>query len=346
MRKHHASVTADIARGEFTKAKERIVTFSPLEGEEDEMVDVFHDAGAVASALEYSHEDPVIEYDQGLKDFFGSVLKRANLVAVMGSDKSGKSYFLLDMAWRAAIARKRVAYFEAGDLTQDQFFERVVARAARRPVRPGKYSVPVEMMPKPQLAVRFREYEVPDSVSAKEGNRKMREVMEKEAKSFDHFFKFACVPNSTLKVEHVRAKLKPLERKGWKPDVIVIDYADIMADPTGSNEMNKVERIDETWKQLRALSQEQDCLVLTATQANAEAYRGGGLLSKKNFSGSKGKLAHVTAMFGINISPDDKEKGLVRLNWIERRDAAYNEARCCQVAGCLAISHPSVLSLY
>ena len=122
----------------------------------------------------------------------------------------------------------------------------------------------------------------------------------------------------------------------------IIDYADILADPPKSRD--NLESIDDTWKQMRRLSQEMHCLVVTATQANAAAYgRKDKLLDKSNFSGRKTKLAHVNGMIGINTWPGDKKKGVIRLNWIVRREGIWDTGTWLTAAGCWSYYSPFVV---
>ena len=55
---------------------------------------------------------------------------------------------------------------------------------------------------------------------------------------------------------------------GIVPDVVVIDYADIMADE-GKDERASVNK---RWKYLRGLADTHKCLIVTATQANSSSF--------------------------------------------------------------------------
>jgi hypothetical protein len=84
-------------------------------------------------------------------------------------------------------------------------------------------------------------------------------------------------------------------------------------------------RQDHIWKSLRALSQERHILLLSATQADAESYKKG-RLSMSNFSEDKRKLSHVTAQYGLNQDPHNREKklGILRINEIVIRDGEFS----------------------
>ena len=111
--------------------------------------------------------------------------------------------------------------------------------------------------------------------------------------------------------------------EGFIPDVIVIDYADNLA-PENTREEYRHQQ-NRTWKMLRGLSPERHCLVVTATQANTASYDQT-TLTMKNFTEDKRKYAHVTGMFGLNQSTEEKRAGLMRLNsLVMREDEFYAE---------------------
>ena len=156
-------------------------------------------------------------------------------------------------------------------------------------------------------------------------------------------FRLSCHANSSIGVDGITSILRGWQREKWIPDVVVIDYADILAPPFMVRE--SLDQIDVTWKLLRRMSQEFECLLLTATQSNAASYRAkDSVLTRQNFSGRKTKLAHVSGMLGINVTPDDKKKGIIRLNWVVRREGFFNEIQCVPVAGCFAICSPTMRS--
>ena len=125
--------------------------------------------------------------------------------------------------------------------------------------------------------------------------------------------------------------------------MIVIDYADILAPPHGVADTR--DQINSTWKQLRALSQSTHSLVVTATQADANSYNAN-TIGRSNFSEDKRKLAHVTGLVGLNANSDEKECGILRLNWIVLRESAFTETQCVHVAGCLEIGNPAIRATF
>jgi hypothetical protein len=294
-------------------------------------------------ALDMSQLRPLITYPGPLGKFLGSELARDSFVVFMGSAKRGKSWWLLDAAYRAARQRRRVVYFEAGDLSHRQVKLRMAMRALRRP-KPGDggtFEVPIEFEKtdgdEPERKVKAEKRKLAE-VTASEVLREWKRIQRKK-----DLFRLSCHSNSSLSVQMISATLQDWAREDWVADVVVIDYADILAPPAGITETR--EKVNESWKHLRRISQDFHCLVLTATQADASSYKQG-LLGRWNFTDDRRKHDHVTAMIGINVTDEDKEKQVSRLNYIDRRGDAFTERSQVHVAGCLDIGCPAIKSTY
>jgi replicative DNA helicase len=137
-------------------------------------------------------------------------------------------------------------------------------------------------------------------------------------------FKLSTHPNDTLSVKQIRSILAIWEKEdNFIPELILIDYADLLTTDGNLEERHKVNKI---WKDLRRLSQEKNQpLVIVPTQADAKSYEQS-RLKIGNFSEDKRKNAHVTAMYGLNQDPKDREKGLkiMRINEIVIREGEFS----------------------
>lgn len=152
-----------------------------------------------------------------------------------------------------------------------------------------------------------------------------KRALRKFFKRYRRRFKLHTYPAGMLTVSEMRRCLDEWERyDSFIPDIIIIDYADLLSGDDGkvSDQRHKQ---DHVWKSLRALSQERHVLVITATQADANSYTKG-RLSLSNFSEDKRKLAHVTAQYGLNQDPQGREKelGVMRINEIVVREGEFS----------------------
>lgn len=160
-------------------------------------------------------------------------------------------------------------------------------------------------------------------------------------KKYKRRFKLITYPAGTLTVSEIRRCLNDWERNdGFVPDLIVVDYADLLSSDDGKVSEFR-HRQDHIWKSLRALSQERHILLLSATQADAESYKKG-RLSLSNFSEDKRKLAHVTAQYGLNQDPHGREKklGVLRINEIVVREGSFSGDNEVVILQDLAVGRP------
>jgi hypothetical protein len=169
-----------------------------------------------------------------------------------------------------------------------------------------------------------------------------KESMEKAKKKAESNpnaeLKLFCCPNRSISISGIEAQLDIWENTcNFVPDIVIIDYADILAPENSKAEFRHQQ--NETWQCLRKLSQSRHCLVVTATQVNAKSYSKD-LLNMENFSEDKRKYAHVTGMFALNQTENEKKKGLMRLNWIVLREGEFNSSEYVYVLQNLNIGRP------
>jgi len=157
--------------------------------------------------------------------------------------------------------------------------------------------------------------------------------------------KLSSHANETLSLKDVKTYLNEWEREDFHADVVIIDYADILVPDSDVSRLDYRQQQDRLWKRLRNLSQEKDCLVLTATQIKAGGY-GKKLLSLDDFSEDKRKYAHVTAMYGLNQSSEEKRIGLLRINEVVVREADYDPEKPVTVLQRLQMGQPILGSYF
>ena len=317
-----------------------------------EGIDILHDSEAIKEAFK-DKEESLITYPGELGKFFGDALERDAFIAFMGPEKRGKSFWLMDIVFRAICQRRKVAFFEAGDMSQNQIMRRLMIRTARHPLYSKRVYYPTGIKIKKTksedgtvniiIKVKTKTENYKNNLSGRKAYKACKLMMKRKIKSKNSYCKLSCHPNSTLSVKSIIGILQDWAKDDWEPDVIVIDYADIL--DMSYYGLEGRDRINETWKQLRALSQKYHCLVVTATQADSLSYKKD-TLGMSNFSEDKRKLSHVTGIVGLNTTSKEKDMGVMRLNWVVLREGEYNTTRCIYVAGCLDIANPAIKSCF
>jgi len=152
-------------------------------------------------------------------------------------------------------------------------------------------------------------------------------------------FRLIAYPRFSANITDIKHDLDILEfSEGFVPDVIVVDYADILKPEKERTEGR--EMVDETWKTLGGLSAERRCLVATATQTNKASWD-----KKTTKSGDVSedyrKLAHVDGMFIISQTGSEKARGVMRIS-VVLRDQDFNELRQVTVLQQLKAGQPFI----
>lgn len=333
LRQAMAAAESDLDLGRVDEAGERLTNFQRVELGSGSTIVPGQDFDAWVDAFDLEQVRPLVDFPDPLGRWIGSEFRREAFVSFTGAYSRGKSWWLLEIAFRAVRKKRRVLMLEVGDMTRRQVMWRMGQRAARLPRRAMEVNYPKSFVDINEGPItETRRMEAVDTRSAFKAWRRVDGAGR---------FRLAVHSSGSVSAEQIADQVANGEREGWVPDVVVIDYVDLLAPPRGIQD--KREQIDETWKRLRRLSQDMHCLVVTATQGDAASY-GANLIRGKNFSDSRTKNDHITAGFGLNANDQDRDRGVIRLNWLKRRDEEYSENWQIAVAGCLAIGCPCIVS--
>lgn len=165
----------------------------------------------------------------------------------------------------------------------------------------------------------------PDSLSISNVMRKMHEFQYMYGKNN---LRTKNYPRFGASVTDINRDLDMLEMlEGFVPDVIVVDYADILRpDKIAADRFG----IDEIWKLLAAMSAERHALVVTASQGNR------GSLHKSSVEDSDlaewiGKLGHVDLFAALHQSKGEKKLGIIRWGILAHRHKEFDPDRHAMV---------------
>jgi hypothetical protein len=377
-------ITTSLVERDLVAAEEALIKFRKPERSLAEGVNPYTDTDAIYDAFDQEAQT-LVRFPGALGRMINDQLVRESFVALQGPEKRGKTWYLMEIAIRAALSRCNVAFFECGDMSQRQIIRRQHIRLAGRSDRArycGDVRVPVlDCLWNQQdtCTMKCRKCRVgvvdPDSgmlIDWEETPSNYRPCAECAHRHPDRFagtvwyvhrridhpltwreairngrrfarmikgrdFKIMAVPAQTMSVSRARLQLRIWEdSEGFVPDVVIFDYADIMLPERGDDFRHGQNSI---WMAMRGLSQERHCLVATATQADADSYDCH-LQSMRNFSEDKRKYGHVTSMFSLNQSPDEKERGLMRLGHLVARETDFSLKHTVTVLQCLRIGSP------
>jgi hypothetical protein len=85
----------------------------------------------IEDAFNIDHQR-LIEYTHALGEFWNDQLVRNAFVVFMGIEKRGKTFLLIDVAMKAIEQNLRVAFFEAGDMSENELIKRIAVYLARK----------------------------------------------------------------------------------------------------------------------------------------------------------------------------------------------------------------------
>ncbi len=119
-------------------------------------------------------------------------------------------------------------------------------------------------------------------------------------------------PTSSLSINGLKGYLDSLEQTGFTPDLLIIDYADLMKLGNTKEADQRIE-IGKIYKEIRGLAVERNIMVATASQINRA-----GASSKKidatHISEDYSKIGTVDTLLIIQATPEQKEAGFAVLH--------------------------------
>jgi hypothetical protein len=224
---------------------------------------------------------------EGLNSIIGGGLSGGELAILLAPTGGGKSMGLVKLASNAILDGKKAIYYSL-EMKEEKIGHRFDAALNNIPL---KY--------------------VTEYVD------KIRETSEYiKNKGGDLFIKE--FPTGTASVNTLRAHLQNLEREfGIKPDVIFVDYADIMKSTSEYSERRYA--LTSIYESLRALAMEIDIPIWTATQANRDAINSP-KFDLKVISESLGKAQTADLILGIGRTEEDKLEKKAKMMILKNRN--------------------------
>jgi len=336
------SLQESMHRGKVDEALRAVQSFRCADVRAETGVNPFDDVEAWDRAFT-EHTDPLLLFPGPAGRFLNVACARDSLIGIQAPEKRGKTFWALEFVMQALKQRRRVALFEVGDLSEGQILRRIAVRITGLPLwksQCGVIRVPerVEFVGLDETpSVSYRNHKCSEPVSMGSCSAAIKKFLRRCGIPAHRPYLLVSVhPTGSLSVKNLESILDGWEvQHNFIPDVVVIDYADILApeDPR----LQARDQVNSIWAAMRRLSQERHCLVVAPTQADTESYDRQ-TQTMRNFSEDKRKLAHVTGMLGLNQIETEKQLNLMRLNWLVLRESAYQPAKCLWVAQCFALS--------
>lgn len=346
-KKTHEEAGRLLQAGELEQAQALMLGLKKIELGQGKVINVLEDQAAHERAFTAKSE-PLINFTlPAAKTFFGDAIERDSLIGITASSKRGKTRLAIHFAWLAMLERLKVLFVEVGDLSEAQIMRRFASRAGRRPLLPKKGAgwpctwdwptgISIEKgMQLAQVETEERTFDAP--LNWQLSFEACQKIIKKKTCTKTPLLKLVCYPNGSVGVPGIISLLQMLERENWRPDMVVIDYSDLLAPINPKAEFRR--QVGDTWAALRAISQTWHTCIITPTQASAESF-GAESVSKKHFGESRLKYDHLTGMLGISQTPLEKKDNIIRVNWLDVREMESDENTFLHCVGVPAISQP------
>lgn len=130
-------------------------------------------------------------------------------------------------------------------------------------------------------------------------------------------YRIRCFPRFSANFDDIHDYiLKYIEKKKFRPDIIIWDYPDITA-PIDKKVMDRL-NVDYNWKKIAGLAQILNCAMFVGDQASKDE-RNRRSLSNMCTTESKTKDAHLDMRLTLNTYGDEYDLGLQRIGMLFRR---------------------------
>ncbi len=300
----------DVTLGRLDKAENAIVSFNKLSKTTVEETDLWKDQNAVANIFN-TESYKLFRMPKALGQLQG-YYRRDNLYSYAGVAKRGKSRWLAQTAMIASMTKLNVLYLSlemSKEETDDLLINTVARTLNDKDIGEAEVEIP-----------RFTEENtvVYDTVI-------MKSPSESDYKKWQRKLSILCgslqvvigEPNK-MTLDDIDDTLLSLEyHKGFTPDVICVDYADIIS----GKGYDSRDRVNNIWVGLKSLAKKYHCAVITATHMNSEALKKDG--EDYNIGEDRRKLNHVSGMYILNQTPEEKKAHIMRVKATATRFGEY-----------------------
>ena len=133
-----------LERGELSSAQNELIDYKRISISKSKAVDPFTNREEMAKAFDYAAE-PLFKLPGAAGRFLNDMFTRDSFVTLLGPEKRGKTWMLIELSIWARRAGRNVAFFCAGDMTLPQMLVRYGVRFAGKSHRKkycGELKVP------------------------------------------------------------------------------------------------------------------------------------------------------------------------------------------------------------
>lgn len=162
----------------------------------------------------------------------------------------------------------------------------------------------------------------------------IRRLMQQMQKTYNRRFLIHEMPPDECSVNHIYMLLDNLKRiHGWKPEVIIIDYMDLMVSRNPSYNKDDYTRQKHVANEVRGLAKNEEVLIFTATQTNRSGSNGEELVDLTKAAESFGKQFSLDYIISLNQTQIERSMTPPQLRFYiaKNRNGPKNELISCEI---------------
>jgi len=293
--------------GDFSEAESTIAGYNRIEIVGSQAVDLFKDSHIISDAFN-DHTEVVLRLPGKLGEALGP-FNRGELTGIVAPTKGGKSWFKLFCAQRTALNELKVIIFNF-EITQRMYLR----RAWQGHLGSHRNGGVIEMPYLEGNEIKYRDRTLPtpnySRMAILKEQKKMKTMLNGGG------LKIVTIPRGKATLTKMEQELSYQEKEGFLPDLIIVDYADILRSGRKFDREQKEENF--VWEALAGMAVERNAHIMTSTQGNRKSFDG----QKYGIEGLGGfydKLSHAGKIFGIVVGAEERAHGLSRIQyWYER----------------------------
>lgn len=325
-----SNINGLLKQGKIKEAEHIFTTYNRLDKSMGTGTDLLNDDELIADMFN-SEEETLFSVPGAFGDYIKSFY-RGDIAIVGAPSKRGKTFILIELSKYALLDHLNVLY-----ISLEMKTHLMAKRIYQNLIGESKYQM-TDFIDIPYFDKdnNIQYEQIKKDGLTREKTIRFREKFKKHVKKGR--FKMLDPISGGCSVEEIIITLDNLAYyDDFVPDVIVLDYADIMAKDTDMKG-SPLEITNEIYLRLkREIAQKRNCLLLSASQHNRQSIGNDSEIS--NIAGNVRKYDHVSHWISLNQTKEEKAAGCIRIHIEGRHDEfePIDQVVCLQS---LAIGRP------
>jgi hypothetical protein len=235
------------------------------------------------SRFQIKHRNPVSTGWERMDSFCKGGLGKSELGVVIAPTGAGKSMVLVHLGSQALKEGKTVVHYtlELGDTVVGQRYDSCIT------------GIPLNDL-------MMNKEEIFDHISDIEGNLIVKEY-----------------PTKSATTQSIKNHLDKLKKRGIHPDMVIVDYADLLRPVKARNE--KRHELESLYEELRGIAQTMECPIWTASQTNRSGLNAE-VITMEAISEAFNKCFVADFIFTVSRTVNDKKANMGRIFLAKNRN--------------------------